>query len=111
MKRFIATALILVLSLSLVSCGKDSFIGKWTATVEEEGLSMEMTMEFKEDGTCSMGVLGMTMSGTYTSNDDKIVMTIEFMGEKEETEFTYEVKGDELSLTSEGETQVFKKAK
>lgn len=112
MKKIIALALVLVMALSLASCfGSKGIVGKWAATIEEEGVSLDMTMEFKKDGTCAMGIMGMTMNGKYTVSGDKIVMTLEFMGETEETEFTYELKGSELHLTTDGETQVFKKTK
>ncbi len=111
MKRIIAAALVFVLAFALVSCGVNSVVGKWATTLEEEGMSLEMTMEFKKDGTCAIGVMGVTMDAKYTLSGDKLVMTLEFMGEKQETEFTYKVSGGELSLTVDGETQVFKKAK
>ena len=108
MKTMRITACVLlavVLLTALVSCGGSSIVGKWTA--EEAGV--EMTFEFNADGTGKMGTMGMNVDTTWKVDGNKLSVTMSVMGIENTTEFTYEVKGNELSLTADGETIVFKK--
>ena len=112
MKTIRITACVLLAALFLtvmVSCGggnDPSLVGEWVAEVE----GMEMTFAFNEDGTGTMGSMGVNFETTYKVVDgDTVEITMNIMGEKETTEFTYKIEGDKPSLTADGETLVFTK--
>ena len=111
MKTIRITACVLLAALFLtvmVSCGggADSIVGKWAAEVE----GVEMSFEFKEDGTGTMGTMGVNMDITWEiEGTNTLIVEMNFMGMSETTEFEFEVKGNELSLTADGETVVLTK--
>jgi len=61
--RNLFVAVLLVISLMLVSCGKapgsSEIIGKWKTT------QVDRTIEFRQDGTVTMVSYGNTWEGTY----------------------------------------------
>lgn len=108
MKRTLALLLVVVsLTVMLVSCGGNSIEGTWTAT--EEGVTMTMT--FEDDGTGSMSTLGMTYDITWSTDGDKLTVSMSVMGMTQEvfTDAEYAVDGDELTITVAGESTVFTK--
>ena len=83
-----------------------TLIGEWVANVE----GMEMSFVLNKDGTGKMGAMGVNFETTYKVVDgDTVEITMNIMGEKETTEFTYKIEGDKPSLTADGETLVFTK--
>lgn len=104
-KRVFAAATILAMSLSLVACS-GSIEGKWTTEIDGE----KMSYEFGEDGKGSMSVPGLTVDTTYEVEDDEITVSYEINGQKASQKFTYELDGDTLSLTLDGDTQDFERA-
>lgn len=122
MKKLIFATLMTFIMVGFVSCSKDKLEGTtWKATITETEddftLTMDLTIAFTSDkeGTLTMSSLGFTETEnfTYTFDGEKGVMTgvtpDEDTGELLSIEFT--VDGDELSITEEGETVVFKKQK
>ncbi|MBP5547692.1 MAG: hypothetical protein J6X58_02225 [Bacteroidales bacterium] len=120
MKKFIFATLMTFIMVGFVSCSKDKLEGTtWKATITETEddftFSMDLTIAFTSDkeGTMTMSAMGYTESEkfTYTFDGEKGVMTgvtpDEDTGELISTEFT--VDGDELTITEEGQTVVFKK--
>lgn len=113
MKRVIALSLVLVMALSvLVACGgkggsgdSGNLIGSWSAT--EEGV--EVIFTFKDGGKGTMSSMGIEMDMTWSTDGDKINMSMSFMGETEEMSGTYKIEGNKLSLTADGETLVLTK--
>ena len=91
MKKFLAVALALIMTLSLCACGKNSIIGKWSFGGN--------TYEFKEDNSVSISLNGtLNFDGTYELDGDKITVEVSGMlGEKTE-ELTYSLKKDTLTL-------------
>ncbi len=91
MKKILAFALALIMTLSLCACGGSSIIGKWTFGGN--------SYEFKEDNTVSISVNGaLNFDGTYEIDGDKITVKVSSMlGEKTE-ELTYSLKKDTLTL-------------
>lgn len=97
MRRVLGIVLIVMLLLSLVSCGNNDLIGKWRLEGTEE-LGMELIMEFTEDEMIFFGV------GTpYEVKGNSIV--VEMDGVKETIDF--KVDGDQLTFSAEGEEQIF----
>lgn len=84
----------------------DPLQGAWTA--EQDGI--EMTFKFNGDGTGAIETMGISMDTTYTVSGNKISVTMSYLGESETQEFEYSISGNELSLTADGETQVFTKS-
>lgn len=121
MKKLIFATLMTFIMVGFVSCSKDKLEGTtWKATITETEddytWTMDLTIAFTSDkeGTLTMSALGFTESEnfTYTFDGEKGVMTgvtPDEDGELLSIEFT--VDGDELSITEEGETVVFKKQK
>ncbi len=92
MKKILAVALALVMTVSLCACGgSDSVVGKWAFGGN--------TYEFKEDNSLSVSINGtLNYDGTYEIDGDKITVNVSGMlGEKTE-ELTYSLKGDTLKL-------------
>ncbi len=103
MKRIIALVLTFVLAaLCLVSCGGgDSIVGAWTA--KEDGV--EATFTFTED-KLTVSTMGISTDPVdYTAEDGKL--SFELMGQKMEGD--YKVDGDKLTITIDGDKQVFTK--
>lgn len=120
MKKFIFAALMTFVMIGMSACSKDKLEGTtWKATITETEddftFSMDLTIAFTSDneGTMTMSAMGYTESEkfTYTFDGEKGVMTgvtpDPETGKLESTDFT--VEGDELTITEEGETVVFKK--
>jgi len=93
MKRLLILALAVLLVVSMAACGGASpVMGTW---YEESGYGI---VEFKGGGKCTMEAMGMSFDGTYTLNEEngEGVITIEFLGEKADTLFTFD--GEELVM-------------
>lgn len=122
MKKRLMTMLMAVMMLIVLSaCGKktDAIVGVWNAdSMEMQGMSVKleeyaeqtgqditMTMEYKEDNTVTMDVLGSTGEGTWEAKDGKYTVTID--GDAQEVT----VENDELIIEAENLGKVvFKKA-
>lgn len=77
--------------------------GKWE---DDYGLS---SYEF-DDGDVTIGALGMEFEGTYEIDGNRLTITYEVMGYDTTLEYTFEVNGDELTLTdSSSSTGVYKR--
>lgn len=120
MKKYLFLALMTFVMVGFVSCSKDKLEGTtWKATISETEddytFTMDLTIAFTSDkeGTMTMSAMGFTESEqfTYTFDGEKGVMTDVTpdpeTGKLESTDFT--VDGDELTITEEGQTVVFKK--
>ena len=103
MKRFIILMLITAMVLTLVACGGSDIVGKWEAK-DDMGLGISIVMEFTESKMIMMGI-----EMDYEVKGDAIIISFE----GQEQEGTYSVDGDVLSITfidpesGEGSTQEF----
>ena len=96
-KLFFLTAILAVLGLS--SCKKDpskTIVGTW------EAVTVDMTID-GETLTVDIADTGASLELTF-NEDGTANAYMEAEGEGESTPFTYEVKGNILKLTQEGET-------
>ena len=96
-KLFFLTAILAVLGLS--SCKKDpskTIVGTW------EAVTVDMTID-GETLTVDIADTGASLELTF-NEDGTANAYMEAEGEGETTPFTYEVKGNILKLTQEGET-------
>ena len=120
MKKIIATIfMITTLMILCVGCGKDvsgtykisSFGGQSVAdlqkTYDEMGINQNiadmMTIELKSDGTFTMKLDTETENGTYEVDGEKISLTVD--GDTQEGT----IKGDTLTIGSGNDEMVFKK--
>ena len=96
-KLFFLTAILAVLGLS--SCEKEpskAIVGTW------EAVTVDMTIDGE---TLTVDIADTGASLEFTFNEDGTASVyMEAEGEGETTPFTYEVKGNILKLTQEGET-------
>jgi len=133
MRKWLMIVMALVLSLSLAACGSSepeaeklgtemvqdaineieenkqevadkAIVGSWTA----DGT----TFTFNEDGTGKtvLSIIGKDDAGNdffYTAEDGELIMTIK----GEETETTYTIEGDKLTLKNESGTSVYTRVK
>lgn len=103
-------AAILMICCLLSACGKsESLVGTWT--ISEDGI--EMSFIFNEDGTGEISALAglMTVEYTYKVDGNNIIfheLNQEILGTDP---YTFEIKGDELSLTAGGDVMVLTKEK
>ena len=122
-KRIAAIILVLAMAFVLTACGGSKLNGAWTATsgtaldalLGEMGgadlteLGLEIVFDFQDDDVfvVSMSMMGVSesMTGTWEVDGDFVTMTIE--GDPLTGEF--DVNGDELTLTFEDGTIVFEK--
>ncbi len=124
MKKMRLIALISILSMmmvfGLVGCGDASsansnspVVGTWNivgAVVGEEeiiladmGMEMEMTLDFKADGTFSGVVFGEEGSGKWRTEGDKYIV------EEGDTKLECTIKDEKLYMTMDGDTVFFEK--
>lgn len=104
-KRVFAFALVLAMSLSLVACS-GSIKGEWKATEDD----MEVIYKFDDDGKGSVTSSGVSVAFNYEVDGDELTMSMELLGEKVESTSTYEIDGDTLKITTDGETVELKRA-
>ena len=103
-------AVVLILCCMFSACGKsEALVGTWT--VSEDGI--EMSFIFNSDGTGKITALGgiMTIEYAYKVDGNKITfqeINQEVLGSEP---YTYEIKGDKLSLTAGGEVMTLTKEK
>lgn len=104
MKKSLLAISVFLLSIMLVACGgtDKELIGKW-----EDNLAGVSTYDFKKDGTVSVEVINDKYEGTYTADGKVIKMKIN----KKDVELPYSIKGDKLTVTSDGTEIEFGKVK
>ncbi len=108
MKKALALLLVFAsLAMVLVSCGGDDIIGTWEG--KQDGITMTLT--FEEDGKGKVASEGISMDMTWEIKDGKLNASMSFMGETEEMfkGAEFEVDGDKLTITSNGESVTFNK--
>ena len=64
-------------------------------------------LELKDDGTGSIS-LGdsISLNITYTTEKDKLTITMSYLGQTESDEYTYTLKKGKLTLTDSSQTQI-----
>ena len=109
MKRIVSIVIVIVMVLSLVACGGNDLVGKWQMVMSEEdmeagaALGIELSITFTED---TMEMMGMTFD--YKIKNGQIM--VKLFGEEEEA-MDFDIKGDKLILTADGEAQEFVRVK
>ena len=114
---FLSVMLLTLVSVGFVSCGDDKdepksadIVGTWQVkAIAEDGESVEDLVQFTKDGKWNSveiyeGEAGVEIEvdhGTYTVSGNKITVTFKEDGVTVNEKFTYEVKSDKLTLTSE----------
>lgn len=107
-RSFILTLLAIVATFGLItSCDKaeKKILGSWECTSaeiidpeEEESLEMVgAVFTFKDDNTVTVTADGVTNNGTYTINDDKLVVTIVMTAEGMTANMNMDMDIQELS--------------
>ena len=89
-------ALMLISIFLLTACTGSSIVGTWSGA--QDGITTTMT--FGKDGTYSIGVLGLTMKGTYTVKGDQLTITMidPFFGQETTETSTFRITGDTMEL-------------
>jgi uncharacterized lipoprotein YehR (DUF1307 family) len=107
LKKLAPVGLVVVLMLSLVACGgTKSVTGTWGL----QGNESETVYVFNDDGTgvYSLGD-GISVKFTYTTDNGKLSISKKVLSQTETEEFTYKIKGKQLTLTNSDGTNTFNK--
>lgn len=103
-------AAILMICCLLSACGKDeSIVGTWTINEDE----IKMSFIFNSDGTGQLTALAGLMTVDYTYKIEGNTITFHELNQDVlgSDPYTFEIKGDELSLTAGGDVMVLTKEK
>ena len=103
MKKLVSLSLVAVMMFALVACGGSDIVGTWSATE----MGIKVTYTFEDDGTGSANTAGIDMDFEYEVDGNEISMKLSFFGETQEGTGTFEIDGDTLKLTIDGETAEF----
>lgn len=108
MKKVMVSVLALVLALSFMACGNSkSVVGSWVIEGTDASIS---SLELKSDGTGSISLgESISLNVSYTTEKDKITLTMSYLGQTESEEYTYSIKNNKLTLTSDSESITFVK--
>ena len=93
MKKIFAFVLVVVLCLSLCSCGSKALSGTY---VSESGT---YTVVFNEDGTAVWSQDGTDFNGTYQKADGNWVLHVTGSGEYPDTDFIVKADGKNLVIS------------
>ncbi len=93
-KRIAAVLLVLVMAMALTGCGKAKLNGTWLVT---GGTAMDSIT-----GGIDLAELGMEMAFAF-NDGGKLDITLSFMGESETMNGTWEVDGDNITMTMDGD--------
>lgn len=115
-------AMIAVIVILLATTGKSvsaaPIVGKWEGVIDPSALGisalaqqqrMETEWKFDSDGELSLVAGGMyTLEGEYElpegeEDNERVIMTIDAFGKRVTVKANYEVRGDELYLTLDGQ--------
>jgi len=77
--------------------GDARFYGTWTATMSEGGMSVEISITFRDDDTGSVSAMGQGQDFTWSVNGDSLSMG-ELGGSSEDIPFRFEEGGDVLVI-------------
>ena len=95
-RQFLALSALAVLAVSTASAADKNFTGKWLYTWERQGMKVETTFEFKQDGDKVTGSVS-GMNGMKTEIKDGVVkdgeLTFKVVREREGNTFTVEYRG------------------
>ncbi|MBE6813055.1 MAG: hypothetical protein E7523_09255 [Ruminococcaceae bacterium] len=105
-------AVILVCTLAFAACSaEEKIIGTWTSQQTTLGVVTESSIVFNEDGTGSVsGLLGLTGNMTYVINENIMTVTYNIFGVESTKNYTFEIKGDTLTLTEDATTVTYTRA-
>jgi len=110
-KLLAAPMVIMLLCGTIASCGggDSAIVGVWDGTGSAEGT----TYEFKSNGDAKMSAAGIGYSiatdATYKTSGKTLTITYREGGITIEEKYTYDISGDTLQMTLEGDTLVLKK--
>ena len=93
MKRIVALVLAGLMLFALVSCAGGSLKGKWAFG----GVSYE----FKDDNALTVNANGMVFNGSYETEGNKLIVTVNGLTGETTKELTYTLKGDTLILNGD----------
>lgn len=106
LKKVTVLLLITVMISALAGCGKKNNItGSWTGQTDSI-----QSLQLNADGSGVMDLGdGITVNISYQTSDDKLTIVATYLGTTETTEYTYSLKKNTLTLTSDQETIELKK--
>ena len=95
-RQFLALSALAIMAVSTASAADKNFTGKWLYTWERQGMKVETTFEFKQDGDKVTGTVS-GMNGMKTEIKDGVIkdgeLTFKVVREREGNTFTIEYRG------------------
>jgi len=108
-KKILAVLTILVLTFSIVACGKNkTIVGSW---IETNSTAKDVYV-FNKDrtGAYTMATL-LPIDFTYTIEGETVSIVMKFLGEDTVKSYNYKLDGDVLTMTVDGQALTFDKQK
>lgn len=104
MKKVYVLLVAIAMIFSLVACSGNNLVGSWEVEGNEEliALGLDLTITFTEEEMAMLDV-----SFPYRVEKDQLI--IDMMGQEEI--MTFNVDGDILTLSLDGEDQIFNRVK
>ena len=116
MKIGIIAVLVIMGGLTMISCAEGvdpELLGTWSLTQSVEGVSVTSMLTFESDGTgkqtSSYGGMELSYKFTWSTDGSKLTLVITIGNEKQTSTVDYKVKGNKLTITTDGASQVYTK--
>jgi outer membrane biogenesis lipoprotein LolB len=97
-----------LMMILLVACGanlQEEIIGQWEST--DESIDTVAIFDFQEDGVVTISFEGIKLEGTYTWEDADTIKITLALGETEEIVGDVKIKGNQMTITSDGDVEIF----
>ena len=108
-KKILAVLTILVLTFSIVACGKkNTIVGTWIQT--NSTAKDEYVFNKDRTGAYTMSSL-LPINFTYTIEGETVSIVMKFLGEDTVKSYNYKVDGNILTMTISGQDLTFEKQK
>ena len=113
MRRIAALLLVLGLVLSFAACSAEQkIVGTWKNQTTAMGVVVETTYTFHEDGTGTLStILVPSMDFTYKVSDDVLTIRADVLGIGGSVDYQLTFDGDQMTMTSTGESLTLTKVK
>ena len=107
-RKVMAVLTILVLTFSLIACGKkNTIVGAW---VEANNSTVKDEYTFNADRTGAYTMYSMSpINFTYTIEGETVSIVMKFLGEDTVKSYTYKLDSDKLTMTVDGQDLTFQK--
>ena len=113
MRKAVAMILIAAVVIGLAACSAEQkILGTWKNQTSALGVVVETTYTFREDGTGTLSTFLVSgLEFTYSISGEELIISTGILGMESQTKYQISFRGDELTMTSEGEALTLVKVK